>query len=367
LTTEILPQIDELNSMTYYRCEGKKLNDATLKGLDAMHFSKGSNAASSDLYIPCGYDYVEVELAKFAPTEKNKFIYAIKGCDLLCGKNSLWLILINGIGIEKAATIIPMTWIINDDDDMLSLENYYKTHSVERPAFILKKNIQGKRGLKIAGSIEDIHKIMEYDNAYKVVQIYLKNCYTINDRKLNIRLYVVVSCYNGVVEWFLYTHGKCIYTNKKYDPVHSFIDDNIHDKEQHFTSYNLDTEKVYTVEKLPETLEQLRAHMNSRGNQSFNELWGRICTKLGVIKKAFAGKLCNLDSLVDQVCFQLFGFDVIIDGNTMEPFILEFNKGPEMSYKSERDKDLKPMLITDMLSLITNKKGITESHFIQIV
>jgi hypothetical protein len=361
LTAKILPELDTLDKLTYYRCEGKPLNDATLQGLETMQFRKGDTAESSDLYIPCGYNYVEIELAKLAPSAKNKYIYAIKGCDLLCGKNSLWLLLTQSIDTDKASTIIPRTWIIKNGDDMQSLDIYYKNHGISKPAFILKKNIQGKQGLKIADSMEDINNIMTNDNAYKVVQLYIKNCYTINNRKLNIRLYVVITCYNGTVEWYLYTRGKCIYTNKKYDPVHSFVGDNIHDKEQHFTSYNLNTDKVYNEEKLPESLDELQRHM-----PGFNHIWTSICNKLAIIKDAFNGKLCNLDSLANQVCFQLFGFDVIIDKDTMEPYILEFNKGPEMIYKSPRDKELKPMLMTDMLSMVTNKKGITDSNFIVI-
>jgi hypothetical protein len=102
-----------------------------------------------------------------------------------------------------------------------------------------------------------------------------------------------------------------------------------------------------------------------------------------------------LKTLDEQICFQLFGIDIIIDADTvctglvtqcnatgvtynsrppgvglefnvsgtMEPYILEFNKGPEMTYKSPGDTALKPQLITDMLHMIMNKKGVTESKF----
>jgi hypothetical protein len=363
--------VDNLSDdeLTYFKCAGKTLNDATIKGLDNTKFKKGVSADSSELYIPCDYNYIEIELAKLNPSEKTKYIYAIKGCDSLCGKDSLWRILDLVYGTDEASKIMPQTWIITDleeNDELDSeLEIYYKTNRMANPAFILKKNIQGKRGLKIADSLDMIYEIVSYDSAYKVAQLYIKNCYVINNRKLNIRLYVVISCFRKHIQWFLYNHGKCIYTNKKYDPVHSFIDTNINDKEQHFTSYNLNTNQVYNIEKLPETLQDLAVYIDSTmpSNITYDKLWVSICSKLSMIKHAFAGSLCNLETLDEQICFQLFGIDVIIDSDTMEPYILELNKGPEMTYKSPGDTTLKPQLITDMLNMITNKKGVTESNF----
>lgn len=358
IENELMPSIDN-GQLTYFKCAGKTLNDATLKGLQTTEFKKGASANTSSLYIPCDYNYIEIELAKMTPSNQTKYIYAIKGCDSLCGKDSLWSILNLVYGREEASKIMPQTWIIDDEEDN-ALDTYYQTHRAAQPAFILKKNIQGKRGLKIADSLDMIYEIVSYDNAYKVAQLYIKNSYTINDRKLNIRLYVVISCFRKQIQWFIYNYGKCIYTNKKYDPVQSFMGNNINDKEQHFTSYNLNTKQVYITEKLPETLQDFALFIDA--NQ-YAKLWAQICAKLSAIKKAFAGSLCNLESLAEQICFQLFGIDIIIDADTMEPYILEFNKGPEMTYKSPGDNTLKQQLITDILDMITNKKGVTDANF----
>lgn len=371
----VIKQINTLqnaNSLTYYRCAEKKLNSATLTGLKNTLFTKTSASANADLYIPCDYNYIETELAHFTPSAENKYIYAIVGGDTLCGKDSLWNTLVSAYGVDNAAYIMPQSWVISDSNEMTAFTRYYETHRVARPAFILKKNIQGKRGLRISDSLTDIHQIITDEPAYKVIQLYLKNSYTINKRKLNIRLYVVISCYNGDIQWFLYNYGKCIYTNKAYDPVQSFIGaENISDKEQHFTSYNLNTKQVYEIEHLPESLQDLEKYIQPL-SQTYQNLWSRICQKLSLIRAAYAtaGLLCESDDVgtyMDKVCFQLFGIDVIIDADKMEPYILEFNKGPEMTYKSPNDESMKPQLITDMLNMITNKVGVIESNFTVIV
>ena len=372
ITSQINNSIPENGEtdLKYYRCSEKKLNTATLTGLNNAQFVKTKNSVNAELYITCEYNYIESELSRFTPSTMNKYIYAIVGGDTLCGKDLLWNTLIDGHGIDNASYIMPQSWVISDPNEMANFTYYYETHRAARPAFILKKNIQGKRGLRISDSLADIHQIITDDPSYKVIQLYIKNCYTINRRKLNIRLYVVISCYNGNIQWFLYNNGKCIYTNKTYDPVQSFIGaENISDKEQHFTSYNLNTKQVYSTEKLPESLQDLEKHVQSH---TYQKLWLHICQKLSLIRAAYvsAGQLCESDDVgtyTDKVCFQLFGIDVIIDADKMEPYILEFNKGPEMTYKSPNDELMKPKLITDMLNMITNKVGVIESNFTIIV
>lgn len=50
-------------------------------------------------------------------------------------------------------------------------------------------------------------------------------------------------------------------------------------------------------------------------------------------------------------CFELYGFDVIIDAN-LKPWILEVNVLPSLSSSSAFDKRIKTMLVCDALTLI---------------
>ena len=50
-------------------------------------------------------------------------------------------------------------------------------------------------------------------------------------------------------------------------------------------------------------------------------------------------------------CFELFGFDILIDKN-LKPWLLEVNVLPSLSSSSEFDKCIKTMLICDILTLI---------------
>lgn len=358
------------NQLSYYKCPGKDINQATKTGLATAGFVKGLDAGSSELYIPCSYNYIEQELAKLNPGAGVRYIYAIKGCDQLCSKNELWSALKMRYDQYTASNIMPLTWVLNDPAEYKEFQRYYLQNKVVRPTFILKKNIQGKRGLYITQDIAEISELRASDD-FKVVQRYVDNPYTIQGYKLNIRLYVVIICHRGMVDWYLYNRGKCIYTNKKYDPEISLLGTNLADKEQHFTSYNLDTSEKYGQLGLPESLDDLARWM---GKPAFDAIWWRILTKLGQVKECYKDQLCMLDALDDKVCFQLFGLDFILRepvkpsdlGLELEPLLLEFNKGPEMIYKSPGDKVLKTGLIVNMLDMVLKRRGITESGFVLI-
>jgi D-alanine-D-alanine ligase-like ATP-grasp enzyme len=47
-------------------------------------------------------------------------------------------------------------------------------------------------------------------------------------------------------------------------------------------------------------------------------------------------------------CFELFGFDVLIDSN-LKPWLLEVNSSPAMSMDGPIDYQIKPQLIKDVI------------------
>lgn len=60
-------------------------------------------------------------------------------------------------------------------------------------------------------------------------------------------------------------------------------------------------------------------------------------------------------------CFELYGFDVIIDEN-LKPWVLEVNVRPSLSSSSIFDKRIKTMLMCDALTLV-GIKGYDKLEF----
>ena len=50
-------------------------------------------------------------------------------------------------------------------------------------------------------------------------------------------------------------------------------------------------------------------------------------------------------------CFELLGFDVMIDNN-LKPWVIEVNSSPAMSMDNNIDYQIKPDLIKDIIQLI---------------
>ena len=71
------------------------------------------------------------------------------------------------------------------------------------------------------------------------------------------------------------------------------------------------------------------------------------------------------DNIKNTTCFQLFGADVIFDTN-LHPYLLEFNKGPDMSPRDDIDRKMKTKVQIDMFSkigMLQNNNDETNSFF----
>ena len=375
----------------FYKCENILNNTALNNSLEKHNIVHTTNIDDKwDIYIPCGYNFVEDEISRINPvkipatTDKNiidttnnsqqislniaenaisdKAIYAISGCDKLSSKNKLWELLVKRYGITGASSIMPMTFLVDLQEDMTNFAELFRKTKLQDRIYILKKNIQRKQGLQIIDSrynnnkFSSVNEIIKYarENEFKVIQTYITSPLLINKRKLNIRIYVLILCNQGsnIPTAYIYKHGKCIYTNSEYNSENS---ENI---ESQITSVNLDT-NIYNNN--PETLEQLGEYI---GFNRWNSIWTNICEKLRNIIIAVEPVLCKGQNTIGYNRFQLFGVDVIISTNNnpnniitpnnieYEPYILEFNKGPDMSFKTDNDEKMKNELQSDILSLI---------------
>jgi hypothetical protein len=363
-----------------------------------------------DLYILCGYNYAEAELKKINITHPNQKVYAIKGCDKIASKNELWKIVRDFYGNEKAAQLIPESFIINDPKDIKMFKKRFNKDNL----YLLKKNIQRKEGILITKDYDRILKIIDktkkdivnfynpynFDantnlddyykgitnkntkekekenknkkgnnvkeeedlnknqkinsliNNYKIIQLYIDDLFLIKKRKCNLRLYFLIVCNKGDKRGYLYNQGKCIYTNKDFNNSKDKTTRTI-DKQEHLTSYLLDQD-IYKTH--PESFDDLKQFL---GEKKFNCLWNQINILFVNIMAAIHSKICKSKKLNNILTFQLFGADVIFTKN-LHPYLLEFNKGPSMKYMNNRDKMMKLKLTEDIfkqVNIIPYEKG----------
>jgi hypothetical protein len=77
-------------------------------------------------------------------------------------------------------------------------------------------------------------------------------------------------------------------------------------------------------------------------------IFAQIYEQLGFIFKTYED---IVGTKTNGVCFQLYGVDVAIN-NQLNPLVMEINKGPDLTAKDGRDKDLKLNLCTDILKSV---------------
>lgn len=310
----------------------------------------------SDLIIPCGYNHISKKINEMNILNNKQKIYVIFNCDKIVSKNNLWNILFQKYG-NTEEQIMPKTFIINNKEDIDLFKNkYLKTK--KQNLFLLKKNIQRKEGILISKNIKNI--LNKMNDGYKIIQEYIPNLYLINKRKINLRYYFLIINKQGIINTYLYKFGKCIYSNKNYDIDYKKIPDSklMDYKEVFLTSYNLDPE-IYNIN--PEDLNELKNYM---GKTNYNILYNRIIDTFFKLSKAIQFEFNEKSKLYNNLCFQLFGADIIFDNN-LKPYLLELNKGPSMKYVTNKDKLLKEKLIEDLffkMKLLNTKNYSANSN-----
>lgn len=320
--------------VTYTRCVNIPLGKLMKKIFNKHNISNSSNNNGDDIYIPCGYNHVEKELKHISTHNSSKYIFGISGCDKIVSKNNLWLILSDTYGRDKASQIMPESFLSYDNHDLYLFQNQYKKGDI----YILKKNLQRKEGLLLT---KDYNEIVNcFKENYKVIQKYRTDTFLINRRKINLRIYLLITCHNGKITGWVHNNGKCIYTNKDYN------DDEL-DFEKNITSYNLDMD-IY--KRNPFTLEDLKLYLQYNGydpSYLFTEIDSHINNTLSAADKY----LCKLNRIKNKPTFQLFGLDFLIQTN-LHPLLLEINKGPDMVPKNSADEKLKTKVLEDIFRTI---------------
>ena len=332
-------QKNDNNEKIYYRSEPLQSKNSLNLALNELGYKRGK-LQHALLVVPSGYNNIENELKNIRLFAKNKYIFGITGCDKLAAKDSLWRILESYHGRRHAKRLMPNTYLFNQE----GLQELAKDYTSDR--YILKKNIQRKEGIRIVSDIKEIMDIyQEGDHGikdFKIIQEYVKNPYCINGHKLNLRLYILMIMKDSHLGMYCYKDGKCMYTKMPYSPDSS----NFHET---ITNFEV-TKDLYHNKDLPLTWKTLQTqnnqtHMNKyiKPKAILNLLYN-IYTAINDSNNEFQ----KTPKLKKITMFQLFGADIIFKP---EPILLELNKGPEMSFQSTEEKDLKMSVLKDTLEL----------------
>ncbi|KAL1514075.1 hypothetical protein ABEB36_003396 [Hypothenemus hampei] len=190
-----------------------------------------------------------------------------------------------------------------------------------------------------------------------VVAKYISNPLLVAGHKCDLRLYVVVTCFDPLII-YIYEEGLVRFATVKYDSSHK----QLWNPCMHLCNYSINkyhSDYVKSDDPSAEnvghkwTLSALLRHLKSEGKDT-TLLMSQI--EDVVIKAVLATAnsiICAWKMFVPHPnnCFELYGFDILIDSN-LKPWLLEVNLSPSLNCDSPLDVRLKSAMLSDLLTLI---------------
>ncbi len=304
-----------------------------------------------EYYIPCAYTYCEKNILKFEDVDTGKKLFMLDGCDWIASKVAIWSLIKNEFG-HRASEIMPETFILSDRLDNERFKKYYQHKKSINPRhkFIVKNFKQRQKGLKLLNNLSEINDSIRKD--YKVIQDYLENPFTIQGHKINLRYYLLITCYQSRINGYIFNDGFLYYTPKVFEKFST-------DEDRNITTGYIDR-KIY--EENPLTIKDFEKYLGPNRSKEFNN---EINKKFSLIMKALSNKICSNRNLDKHFKFQVFGADIAPDED-LKVTLMEINKGPDLGFKDGRDGDLKKSMVQDLFKISESKGDHSNTRFINI-
>ncbi|XP_066523251.1 tubulin polyglutamylase TTLL5 isoform X2 [Hoplias malabaricus] len=190
-----------------------------------------------------------------------------------------------------------------------------------------------------------------------LVSRYISNPLLIDDFKFDVRLYVLVTSYDPIII-YVYEEGLARFATVKYDHAVK----NIKNQFMHLTNYSVNKKSSdYVSCDDPEvedygnkwSMSAMLRYLRQEGKDT-TLLMGQIEDL--IIKAVLSAEIqiataCKMFVPHRNNCFELYGFDVLIDSN-LKPWLLEVNLSPSLACDTPLDLKIKASMISDMFSIV---------------
>ncbi|GMR57308.1 hypothetical protein PMAYCL1PPCAC_27503, partial [Pristionchus mayeri] len=251
-------------------------------------------------------------------------------------------------------SFIPEFYVTPRDMDRLTraMEDRRSRSTSTLDSSFIVKPVSGSRGngIFLANKPSDIPLCSPL-----LVSRYISAPLTVNDHKFDLRVYVAVTSFYPLIA-YVYTEGLTRLASSKYNRNAKEDDEFVH-----LTNYSVNKNSKNFVRN--ETLEAedyghkwtlgaLLRHLEERGVDG-RLLMLRIedlVTKSLLAVQSTVSAACRTTVMHPSVCFELFGFDVLIDEN-LKPWLLEVNLSPSLTCDAPLDSLVKTKLICDLFNL----------------
>ncbi|RLE31196.1 MAG: hypothetical protein DRJ61_11645 [Acidobacteria bacterium] len=228
-------------------------------------------------------------------------------------------------------------------------------------ALWIRKPVGSARGIGV-NMVEDLEK-METGDGW-LVQEYLARPHLLDGHKYTLRLYVLLTSVDPLL-LYLFDEGFA----KRASRPFSTAQEHLADRFRHLTNPDVlrDDPEVPTS-ALNLTLGQYRERLRAEGSDD-EALWRRLRRLVWATVNAAREPMLAIGAPVRaecEGCFELFGFDVLIDEN-FDPWLLECNLSPSLAVEADADSgpardeaEIKTRLVLECLELVGAGEGAPE-------
>lgn len=287
------------------------------------------------------------------------------GCWLLGRKDNLYrYVLKMKQKFEGQFDFLPKTYLLSSDYRRFMM---IRQNSDNKALWIMKPvNSACGRGVKVVNKLTKIQNRKDY-----LVSDYIPNPHLINELKYDLRVYVLITSFDPLRVYF-YKEGLVRFATEKY----TLNSKKIKKRFIHLTNYSVNKKAIKYKNNDDCALDDkgskwslaaYKKKLFELGINSvvlFEQIYDLII-KVCISVESFMLSSINRLSEHRNNCFELFGFDVLIDSN-LKPWLMEVNVSPSLSSSSPLDARIKTSLMTDIFNLvgfkIYNKKKINEGN-----
>jgi len=341
---------EPIEGLQYASCSTQDLPKVEQIVLGEGNYTRTSGT-NWNVFFPCGYSNAEKELrdnGNFA-SRRGGVVMGIPGMDKLAAKNSLWELFKARFGRMRAQIYVPETWVLYDPVEIALFLQTAKRGGY----YIVKGNQQRQSKILISNKPNEISGM--YNQGFVVVQEIKQNPYLIDGIKINNRVYVLVTCKGGKKTAYAHLNGFMYYSKAPYRMGNTW-------DEIITTGYG--DRKFY--ETHPLTLFDFYSYLDQRSGAGTSDTYKKnLYFTLQGLMDAISGELCSGAAGADVTYSQLFGVDIQPNADLTSINIIEANKGADMSFKDERDKEVKLKVNRDMYQTLGLVNYDTPNQFVK--
>uniref|UniRef100_A0A4W6EYC7 Tubulin--tyrosine ligase-like protein 5 n=1 Tax=Lates calcarifer TaxID=8187 RepID=A0A4W6EYC7_LATCA len=256
--------------------------------------------------------------------------------------------------------IVPQTFVLPSE-----YQEFCNCFAKDRGPWIIKPVASSRgRGIYL---VSNPNQISMDENI--LVSRYINNPLLIDEFKFDVRLYVLVTSYDPLII-YVYEEGLARFATVKYDRTSK----NIKNTFMHLTNYSVNKKSSDYVSCDDPEVEDYGNKWSMSAVLRYLKQEGKDTTLLMrqvedlIIKAVLSAEqqiatACKTYVPHKTNCFELYGFDVLIDSN-LKPWLLEVNLSPSLACDAPLDLKIKASMIADMFSLVGEclKKTLTFSE-----